>query len=69
MAKKRAKPGPKPAPPGEQRDELVAVRCRAEWKAWLQAFAESERSIPTTLIDQGLADLAVKRGFRKPPKR
>jgi hypothetical protein len=69
MAKKRVKPGPKPAPPGEQRDEIVAVRCRSDWKDWLQAFAERERSTPTTLIDQALADLAAKRAFRGPPKR
>jgi len=70
MAKKRTnKPGPKPAAPGEQREDIVAVRCRTVWKEWLQEFADRERSTPTALIDQALAESAAKRAFREPPKR
>lgn len=70
MAKKRkTKPGPKPAPAGQQRDEIVAVRCNAAWKAWLQRYADKERSYPTALIDKALAEMAQRSGFEEPPKR
>jgi hypothetical protein len=70
MAKKpKKKTGPKPATPGVQREEIVAVRCREVWKDWLQRFAGKERSTPTNLIDKALADLAVKLGFEEPPER
>jgi hypothetical protein len=70
MAKKRAnKPGPKPGPPAEQREEIIAVRCKSAYKEWLQEFADSERSTPTNLIDKGLAELAKALKFKAPPKR
>jgi hypothetical protein len=70
MAKERKKkPGPKPQPPSEQREDLIAVRCRSVYKEWLQRFAEMERSTPTNLIDKALADLAQSRGFEPPPRR
>jgi hypothetical protein len=66
MAKKSRK---KPAPPAEQRENIVAVRCKSDWKDWLQRFASKERSTPTNLIDKALADLAAKLGFEEPPDR
>jgi hypothetical protein len=69
VAKKRTKPGPKPAPAGEMRDDLIAIRCRAAYKGWVQRFADADRSTPTILIDKALALLAKTEGFEPPPKR
>jgi hypothetical protein len=70
MAKKRSsKPGARSASQGEQREEIVAVRCKATWKDWLQRFADRERTTPTALIDKGLAELAQRLKFEEPPKR
>jgi hypothetical protein len=66
MAKKSRK---KPDTPAEQREDIVAVRCKSAWKDWLQRFASKERSTPTNLIDKALADLAAKLGFEEPPDR
>jgi hypothetical protein len=65
MAKKR---GPKPQPE-QARSETVTFKCRPEYKEWLVEFAESERDIPSRLIDLGLIEIAKKRGFKPPPPR
>ena len=65
MAKKPTKKQPSEEP----RDSLLAVRCKASWKAWVESFAERERVTPTQLVDQGLAELARSRGFEPPPVR
>jgi len=65
VAKK--KPGPKPKV--SRRDALVTFKCRAEYKAWLAAFARSQRDIPSRLIDVALIDLAKKLGYEAPPER
>jgi hypothetical protein len=65
----KKKPGPKPIPAGEQRDEIVAVRCRGVWKTWLEGFADHQRSTPTSMIDKALAEMAKSAGYQDPPKR
>ncbi len=67
MAKKRAKrPAPKPA---EERDELLALRCTARYKAWVKRFANSEYVNHTQLIAIALKQLSVLRSFEPPPER
>jgi hypothetical protein len=51
------------------RNEVVAFRCRGAYRAWLDEFGKAERSIPSVLIDQGLAMLAKSKGFKAPPER
>lgn len=66
MAKKK---GRKPLVSEELRDSNIIVRCRASYKEWLARFAKKERSNPTYLVDQALAELAKARGFEEPPER
>jgi hypothetical protein len=66
MAKKR---GPKPRPAGERRDSSLIVGCRTVWKDWVTRFSKKERTDPSHLVDQGLAELARVRGFDVPPDR
>jgi hypothetical protein len=63
------KRGPKPRPAEERRDTNLIVGCRADWKEWVHRFARSERTTPASLADQGLAALALLRGFDVPPVR
>jgi hypothetical protein len=80
MAKKRPKAGrskgppsqpqPEPLPPAvEHRDTILAIRCRTDFKAWVEDFAKSERMTQTILVELGLVELAKKKGFRMPPER
>jgi hypothetical protein len=70
MAKKQSpKPGRPKAAEGEQRDELIAFRCRSEYKVWALELAGELRLSPTDTLDAGLVELAKKIGFRKAPKR
>jgi hypothetical protein len=64
MAKKKRKD--EPAGP---RGMVIGMRGTAEWKAWLDEFADHCRLNKVTLIDLALVDYAVKAGFRAPPKR
>lgn len=66
MAKKKSA---KPSESESQREAIIALRCTADYKAWVEAFAESERTIPTLLLDRALFDMAKAKGFRTPPKR
>lgn len=68
MSKKKSNPASVP-PEDEQREELIAVRCKASYKKWLVRFAKSERTTPSHLVDQGLMQLAKLRGFELPPDR
>jgi hypothetical protein len=68
MARKNSKAA-SPPPGDEQREELIAVRCKASYKKWLVRFAKSERTTPSHLVDQGLMQLAKLRGFDLPPER
>jgi hypothetical protein len=62
------KPGPKPND-DEPRKELVALKCRASWKAWVIRFSKHRRSTPSGLIDFALMRLAQEDGFEPPPER
>ena len=66
MAKK--KPGPKPKATGT-RSSLLAVKCRPEWKAWVETFAKDERVTPSHLVDRALAALAREAKREMPPDR
>ncbi len=63
MARKRPPKG------SGQRDALVAMRCKADFKAWLERFAESERTTPSQLIELGLVQMAKLKSFEEPPRR
>jgi hypothetical protein len=67
MAKKKT--GPAARAPEDQRDSLIAIRCRAEYKEWVSRFAKKLRVNPTNLIDMALAQMAERAGFGEPPER
>jgi hypothetical protein len=67
MAKKK-KTGPKPKPEGT-REELIALKCRSDFKDWVSEFARKLRTNPSQLIDRALTKLAQTEGFREPPER
>jgi hypothetical protein len=60
VAKKRAK---------VPKEMVVGIRGSAEWKEWIDAFAEHCRLNKVDIIDLALVDYARKMGFREPPKR
>lgn len=62
------KTGPKPSAEGP-RESLIAVKCRQPYKAWLNAFAESERINPASLIDLALVEYAKVKKYKTPPVR
>lgn len=51
------------------RETFVTIRCTPAFKAWLVGFAEAQRSSPSHVIDQGVAELARARGVGAPPPR
>lgn len=53
----------------EQRDALIAVRCRPSFKRWLEGFSRQERITPSQLVELGLVSLARERGYEEPPER
>lgn len=59
MAKKKRAP----------KEMVVAIRGSAEWKAWLDGFAEFARQTRVSLIDVALEEYAVKKGYKVPPRR
>ncbi len=66
MAKK--KPGPKPKPQGT-RSSLLAVKCRPEWKEYVEEFSREERVTPSHLVDRAIAALAREMKRKAPPER
>ncbi len=48
---------------------LIGMRCDPAFKAWLEKFAEHERSTPTQLLELGLVEMAKLRKYKAPPKR
>ncbi len=66
MARKRAVK--KAARKGTQ-PNAITLRGSAEWKAWLDRFAEKMRTKPTAVIDLALAKLAEQEKFPGPPSR
>lgn len=47
----------------------IVIRGSKAWREWLIAVAASERSKPTAVIDQALAEWAVRHGRPTPPER
>jgi hypothetical protein len=64
MAKKKA-PKPKSEPWGESKPLAAQLRGSAEWKAWLEEFARSNRLSVAGVIDMALTRLAKDLGFRE----
>lgn len=76
MAKKTSLP--KQAPPARMgrpkseegpRRQILALRGRDAYKAWLTRFAEVQRSDVSDLVDDALAAYAKSKGFDVPPRR
>ena len=65
MAKKKAKPGPKPSPEGV-RDALVSVRCRSDFRAWVDDLAKSKHLPMAVLIEHCLREYAERHQFKTP---
>lgn len=68
IAVAKKKTGPKPKPEGP-RDALIAVKCWAAYKEWVEEFARSQRVNASGLIDVALVELAKARGMKPPPER
>lgn len=68
IAVAKKKTGPKPKPEGP-RDALIAVKCWAAYKEWVERFAKKRRTTPSQLIDIALLSLAEADGFESPPER
>ena len=65
MAKK---PGPKSG--GDKpKDALIALKCRKEYKEWVESLAEKHRTTPSQIIDMALVKFAEIDGFKPPPNR
>lgn len=65
---KASKTGPKPNPEGA-REDLIAIKCRAPYKAWVVKLGKSHRMTVTQIIDLALVQLAQQEGFEAPPER
>lgn len=68
----KAKPGPKPKPPGEATPAqmVLSIKMRPEFHAWLSELAEHKRITLVQIFDQAVVDYAKREGFTKPaPKR
>lgn len=48
---------------------LVTIKCRREWRDWLDSIAKARRVSVSSLIDQMAADLAREYGLPAPPPR
>jgi hypothetical protein len=64
---KKRKPGRPKAP--NRRDVILGLKGTAEFKTWLEEFAEFCRLSMADTVDQGLTEKADRMGFRPPPKR
>jgi hypothetical protein len=64
----RKKPGPKPNPEGP-REDLIAIKCRSEYKTWVKSMAKKRRVTPSQLVDIALARMAEQDGDEPPPER
>ena len=64
----RRKPG-RPKREGPARETVVALKGSAEWKAWLDDFADHCRLGLADTVEQSLLFYAKERNFRGPPNR
>lgn len=53
----------------EQETATTTIRCRKEYRDWLDEFARKERLTPTQLVDFGLIELAKLKNNPLPPDR
>jgi hypothetical protein len=63
------KGGRQPRPEAENKSINITLRCRREWKAWLDEFGQRLALPMADVVDSALASYAHARGFRPPPKR
>jgi hypothetical protein len=61
VAKKQASKG--------ARDALIALKCRQEYKDWVNDLAREYRITPTQIIDRALVAFAKAEGRKPPPER
>lgn len=59
----------RPRNSGPTRETVVALKGTADWKAWLDDFADHCRLGLADTIEQALLQYAQTREFRLPPKR
>lgn len=59
----------KAKPAGPHRDELIAIRCTAAYKAHLEGIAGEETRTPTQVIERALKEYAEKHGHKPFPGR
>lgn len=71
MAKKQDRVTPKGRPKSElgPTKQILTLRGRDDYKEWLNAFAESEKSQLAELVADALEALARTRKFKEPPRR
>ncbi len=62
------KPG-RPKGKGPAREAVVALKGSAEWKAWLDGFANHCRLGLADTIEQSLLFYSEDRKYGRPPKR
>ena len=64
----RRRPG-RPRRSGPARETVVALKGSAEWKSWLDGFADHCRLGLSDTIDQSLDFYSQARNYQRPPKR
>jgi hypothetical protein len=70
MAKPKKKTGPKPQPE-RVRDDTVMIRCRNEWRVFLDQLAQRDGAETVAeLVERAVAEYATRRAFPGPiPRR
>lgn len=48
---------------------VFSMRGTSEWREWLDELAEFQRTTTAGTIDQALAEVARRIGFKPPPSR
>ena len=67
--KSKGRPGPKPDP-SRLRSTLVTVRCRPEWRDWVERLATHKGTTSADVIDDALMRYGRDEGFPEAaPKR
>jgi hypothetical protein len=66
MAKPKKRPGPKPQPQ-RVRDDTVMIRCRNEWRVFLDQLAQRDGAgTVAELVERAVAEYATRRAFPGP---
>lgn len=66
--KPKGKPGPKPDP-SRARSALITIRCKPQYRDWVNRFAERLGLDVAELVDDSLLKRAREEGFEMPPPR